>query len=203
MLNHHLIIDFSFDQINPLFVTSIGQKLKWGTGFPDITFKSPNEKSIIKSSTLNYEDDFNSPDFTTPLGKDPVKILSIGGITRNELKFLNMKFSFPFNNFYLIVSIDPYYEVWISASKPDGTVTNNWNIIKNGFLMNQNNNNNNLQSPALSSAQNQQVKQVQQPKSQSQIQQQQQPKSQPKSPKSQPKSQTHQQLSSQPIEFLK
>ncbi|KAM9995325.1 hypothetical protein ACTFIY_001524 [Dictyostelium cf. discoideum] len=198
---------FTFDQINPLFVTSIGQTLKWGTGLPDITFKSPNEKSIIKSSTLNYEDDFNSPDFTTPLGKEPVKILSIGGITRNEFKFLNMKFSFPFNNFYLIVSIDPYEEVWISASKPDGTVTNNWNIIKNGFLMNQNNNNNNinninnLQSQALSSPQTQtqqQVKQVQQqqkqPQSQSQVQQQ---------PKSQPQSQIQQQSNYPAIEFSK
>ncbi|KAM9974828.1 hypothetical protein ACTFIW_008295 [Dictyostelium discoideum] len=191
---------FSFDQINPLFVTSIGQSLKWGTGLPDITFKSPNEKSIIKPSTLNYQDDFNSPDFTSPLGKDPVKILSIGGITRNEFKFLNMKFSFPFNDFYLIVSIDPYEEVWISASKPDGTVTNNWNIIKNGFLMNQNNidNVNNLQSPALSSPQTQQVKQVQQqqkqPQSQSQIQQQ---------PKSQPQSQIQQQPNYPAIEFSK
>ncbi|EGC32261.1 hypothetical protein DICPUDRAFT_5958, partial [Dictyostelium purpureum] len=125
---------FSFEGINPTFVTTIGQKLAWGQGLPDITFRCPNPRAIIKSQTLYYGDDFDKDDFVSIVGKDPLKILTFGGVNRNEFKFLNLNFNSPFNDFYLLVSIDQYEEVWISASKPDGTVTNNWKVIKDGYL---------------------------------------------------------------------
>ncbi|KAF2072729.1 hypothetical protein CYY_005945 [Polysphondylium violaceum] len=125
----------NFSSLNPNFVTSVGMTIPWGDNLPDVTVRSSNSRIDIKSAIFKYKEDYNTSELVKIVDNLPIQVLWQNETGKNDFQFLNLKFSRPFKNFYLIVgSLDNFEDVWVSASKENFEVTNNWNIISSGFL---------------------------------------------------------------------
>ncbi|KYQ91509.1 hypothetical protein DLAC_07266 [Tieghemostelium lacteum] len=132
---------FPFQFINNLYVKTVGMTIKWSNNQsavePSVTIRSPNSNLDIKGSRLVYQQDFNSSELVRFVGKDqPINILFQNETGVNEFQFLTLNFSREFNDFYLIVgSLDNFEDIFVTSSTSNGTVTNNWDVIASGFLL--------------------------------------------------------------------
>ncbi|EFA86841.1 hypothetical protein PPL_00646 [Heterostelium album PN500] len=128
---------FPFNQINFAYISSEPSEFfNWRPGFPGISFKTSNRLVSATTANLTYGMDFNNTNITKALNStEPVLVLFEKMRKENEFQFINLNFSAPTNQFFLMVgSLDNDEDVWVSATTLEGKVTKKWNIISTGFL---------------------------------------------------------------------
>ncbi|GAM26994.1 hypothetical protein SAMD00019534_101690 [Acytostelium subglobosum LB1] len=129
---------FPFFQVNFHLLSSVPTIPKaWATDFPSVSFTTSNREAYAKASNLTFNVNFNNSKLAQVVGKDKdIPVLYQKVLKVNQFQFLNLNFSFPTSNFFLVVgSLDLNEEVFVSATTPvGGGQAPRWRVIDTGFL---------------------------------------------------------------------
>ncbi|EGG21255.1 hypothetical protein DFA_01133 [Cavenderia fasciculata] len=123
---------FPFTKLSLDYVTSTnGVVSKWVEGFPTITLKTTQTRVVGRGDFVSFENE----QLQSLVGPGPLEVLFQKETEMNDFQFLHLDFSFPTNQFYLVVgAVDNFEDIWISATDQKFATVMKWNLLASGFL---------------------------------------------------------------------